>query len=145
MGTWELRAILEENKGARTSPGRLSLLNHWLKSPTNSLSMMIRRNMLMLLEVTFQINKCLIWLSSCKKQNKTNKQKKSFAVHKDENYLQLVLELENLTEGKIVEQRCNQMQLTLDSFFQRHRKFKQRILNIPCLNTLKVAIISPCV
>ena len=77
---------------------------------------------------------------------KTNKQtKKSFAVHKDENYLQLVLELENLTEGKIVEQRCNQMQLTLDSFFQRHRKFEQRILNIPCLNTLKVAVISPCV
>ena len=45
---------------------------------------------------------------------------KNFAVHKDVNYLQLVLELENLTERKILEQRCNQMQLTWDSFFQRH-------------------------
>jgi len=43
----------------------------------------------------------------------------SFAVHTDENYLQLVLELENLTGRKIVEQRCNQMQLTLDSFFPK--------------------------
>ena len=42
------------------------------------------------------------------------------AVHKDENYLQLVLELKNLSEKKKVEHRCNQMQLTSDSFFQKH-------------------------
>ena len=42
----------------------------------------------------------------------------AFETHKDVSHLQLVLQLENLTERKIVEQSYNQMQLTLDSISQ---------------------------
>ena len=45
---------------------------------------------------------------------------KNFEILNDENYLQLVLELENLTERKIVKQRYNQMLFTLDSIFQKY-------------------------
>lgn len=52
--------------------------------------------------------------------------------HKDENHLQLVLELENLTKRKIVEQSYNQMQLTLDSISQNILVIQTENLEIPC-------------
>ena len=45
---------------------------------------------------------------------------KKFAFQKDENYLQLVLELEKSAERETVRQHCSQMQLTLYPFFQKH-------------------------
>ena len=45
---------------------------------------------------------------------------KIFEIHKDENHLQLVQELENLTERKIVQWSYNQIQLTLDSISQNN-------------------------